>query len=390
MGMDDRSDDQDPTIYGVATKTLCGSEEEGSLLRLSLGMQFANEDDFFNEEYWPDYDGPDFDRNSLFGSAEWMVNRHITLMAEIQEAHDDASVLNFGGRFSPCDSVAVDVFLLEDETKDDYDMAIGISGLIPFEADNVFADEDRTESHDSSAPSHFGDTGMILMPNALVAPRHTATPTYHLINDGIGDGNDIGAWSNAGVRVGTTDRLEIYAGLLTFEDEPFETGAEEEEDHLVFHAKAQPLREPDNWCNVAVGVRNVGLAEVGDGDQEPSGYVVATKTICASGDEDDPSFLRATAGLLLANDDGLLNEEYFPSDDGDYDDDSLFAGVEWRACQKLTVLGEIIEVGDDDTAFNFGARLHPFDRLTVDAFLVEDVENSDHEFGWGASYRIPF
>jgi hypothetical protein len=140
--------------------------------------------------------------------------------------------------------------------------------------------------------------------------------------------------------------------------------------------------------NLAVGVRNVGLSTVGEGDHDPSGYVVATKTICAS--EDEPSFLRASAGLLLANSDGLLNEEYFPEDDGDYDDDSLFAGVEWRACQRLTVLGEIIEVGDDDTAFNFAARLHPCDRLTLDAFLVEDVENSDHEFGWGASYQIPF
>ncbi len=389
LGLDDGYG-KDPTAYVVGTKTVSGSEEDGKYVRVSLGLQMANEDDFFNEEYWPGSDG-DFDENSIFGSAEWRLNRHVAVMAEVQEV--GSSVVNYGARLNPCESIAVDAFFIDDKADDDRNLGFGVSGLIPFDADNVFADEDRSESHSSTAPSHFGDTGLILIPNALTAPRHTATPTYHLISGNIGDddGNDIGDWQNLGVLVGTTDRLEVYAGQLSFEDDPFSSGDKYEVEEFVVHAKAQALREPDNHLNVAVGVRNVGLDTVGErSDNEPTAYIVATKTLCSS--EDAESFFRATVGLFLANEDGLFSEDYFPEDkhEGDYEDSSLFAGAEWRPCRWVTFMGEIIEVGDDENAFNFGARLHPIENLVVDGYFVDDVERRNHEFGFGASYQIDF
>jgi hypothetical protein len=396
MGMDSRNSwEGEPTVYAVATKTVCGSEEEDNYLRLSFGAQFANEDDTLNEEYWPEKDGADFDRDSVFGSAEWRVCDLVTLMGEIQHVGDDEHVTNFGARVHPWDDVTVDAALIEDVANDDRDWVLGASWAKALDSGDDGAAESRETSEHATAPSHFGDTGIILMPNAMIAPRHTVAPTYHSIASGFGDddsedGGDIGDWQNAGLLVGATDRLEVYAGLLAFDDDPHSSN-EWHQDEFIMHAKAQALREPDQCLNLAVGVRNIGLDTVGDTENEPSGYIVASKTLFAAEDEDNPSFFRASAGVLLANEDGLLNEEYFTRDDYDeYESCSLFGGIEWMMGKYVTLLGEVIEVGDDEAALNFGARLTPCDDLTVDVLLVDDSSNDDYEFGWGASYRIPF
>ncbi|MGD8240964.1 MAG: hypothetical protein PVH68_20600, partial [Armatimonadota bacterium] len=76
----------------------------------------------------------------------------------------------------------------------------------------------------SPAPSFLGDTGLILTPNALTADRHTALPHWHSMSGTIGGGdswNESGNWDSAGVLVGLTDRLELYLGYFSFDDEPF-------------------------------------------------------------------------------------------------------------------------------------------------------------------------
>ncbi|MFQ6133668.1 MAG: hypothetical protein ACE5R4_16625 [Armatimonadota bacterium] len=320
-------------------------------------------------------------------------------------ARRTATALNFGARINPLDCLAVDLFMLDDAGPDEYEIAYGLSGSIPFNSNGLSRAEETRSSHHAAAPSFFGDTGMILMPNAITAPRHTATPVYHRIDDTFGVDpaapgyhNNFSEWQNAGARFGIADRVELYAGYLWYTDHPFSAPpGDGPVDRFVVHAKAQALREPQNWCNLAIGVRNFGMTTTGpweEGEHEPDGYIVATKTLCSSEDEEDPSYVRASLGLLLANEDGLLQEEYFPGSPGgpfsDYRDDSLFGGIEWRPCQWVTFMGELIEVGDDEGNFNFGARFHPVDELSVDMFMVKDAEAKEHEFGWGLGYQIDF
>lgn len=409
-------DEYEPTIYGVASKLLFGSPEEDNFLRLNLGMQFANEDDFMNEEYWPDkrwpwppWVGSDHDRDSIFGSFEWMICKYVTVMMEAQEANTqeqlwgpDEWVFNYGARFNPCERLAVDVSLIDDAVPNQHHLAFGISGVLPFNTDALGSPEDRKVSHFAGAPSFFGDTGLVLMPNAMTTGKHGATPVYHHSSATYGDpftypgnSNTSGDYEAVGALFGVHDRVEVYVGQFLFDDYPYWPHAKQpQESQFTIHAKAQALREPENWCNLAVGVRDVGRDTVGwYGNDEPYGYVVATKTLKAA-DEEEPSFLRASLGMTFANEDSFLTEEHFPGNapgnPSDYDDDSLFAGIEWMPCKWVTLLGEVVESGFDASNFNFGARLHPIEELSLDLFLIDDNEAQQHEFGWGLSYRIPW
>jgi len=186
--------------------------------------------------------------------------------------------------------------------------------------------------------SYLGPTGAILTPTATTSER-TWTAAYHGVVD---------TWDQMwALNVSLVNRFEV--GVCNISPE----GAGS--DSLLINGKVVAVQEDAKTPALAIGV--IDLSDKLD----RAWYIAATKTF---GDN-----IPISLTLGAANGDTML--------------DGLFGSAAFRFVEKVDFLAEY-----DTENFNFGLRIFPYNRVTLDLSSLDT--GASREFGFGASYTHDF
>jgi len=210
--------------------------------------------------------------------------------------------------------------------------------------------------------SWYGQTGLVLIPSALVGPAASVQGGAHWVNtDWVVGTAEEDLWLYSAT-VSLTDDLEVGAARL--HHVPVVTGgAPQFDDATIMNAKYRvplgSLADVANAPDIAFGIWDI------TNDLNRGYYVVASKALHTR-DVGGPADLTVTAGLG--------NNE---ADEGTMD--GFFAGVEIAPAPMFRLQAEY-----DAENFNAALRFFPTTSLSLDFATI------DGDLGVGASFRFGF
>jgi len=184
------------------------------------------------------------------------------------------------------------------------------------------------------SPSVLGPTGALITPTTQIDPKMYSVG-YHWLNDTFD--------ALVSVNVAPIERLELGATYI----EPAAAGADHE---TVFNAKYALADEDDDSPALSVGVWDIS------DELDQTWYGVVSKTI----DGEVPITINLGGGTG-----DVLN--------------GFFGSVILGLHDDVDFIGEY-----DSEEINFGLRVYPYDKITLDAYSVDN--GIDREFGIGAAY----